>query len=155
MVYLFFLGLLATLIFALIEWIVKDRRKKVACRNIIHYFNVPLFALLFLIVVGNNINIHLNSARYDSYLKCNYMKSYEIEDAYSYLKVVSNSGNENTDLTKDEMYNAILTTSVEADDTYITYKIQKIRSWEAKSKEFEAGFYNYSLISKLIWGVIN
>lgn len=152
MVYLFFFGLFVTLVFLLLECIVKDKRKKVACRNIISYLKVPVFVVLFLIVVGNNINIHLNSAEYDSYLKCKYMKSYEVEDAYSYLKVVSNSSTDNTELTQDEMYNAILTTSVGADDTYITYKIQKIQSWEAQSDEFEPGYYNYSLLNKLIWG---
>ena len=111
MVYLFLLGLLVTLIFSVLEYVFRDNKRKKACIVIVRYFKIPLLLLLLIIAVGNNVNIKLNSAGYDSYNKCTYMKSYEIEDAYSYLKLLSTNNEDKADITQEDMYNAVLTST--------------------------------------------
>lgn len=155
MVYLFLFGLLVTLIFSMLEYVFSDNRRKKACIAIVRYLKIPLFLLLLIIAVGNNVNIKLNSAGYDNYNKCTYMKSYEIEDAYSYLKLLSNNNEDTADITPEEMYNAVLTSPSSSEDNYIIYKISKIQSWESQIKEVEPRYYNYKLINTIIWGVSN
>lgn len=155
MVYLFLLGILVTLIFSVLEYAFNDNKRKKACIAIVRYFKIPLFLLLLIIAVGNNVNIKLNRAGYDSYNKCTYMRSYEIEDAYSYLKLVSNNNEDTSDITQEDMYNAILTSPSSSQDNYIIYKISKIQAWESQIKEVEPRYYNYKLINTIIWGVSN
>lgn len=155
MVYLFLLGILVTLIFSVLEYAFNDNKRKKACIAIVRYFKIPLFLLLLIIAVGNNVNIKLNRAGYDSYNKCTYMKSYEIEDAYSYLKLLSNNNEDTADITQEEMYNAVLTSPSSSEDNYIIYKISKIQAWESQIKEVEPRYYNYKLINTIIWGVSN
>lgn len=154
MVYLFLLGILVTLILSGLEYVFKDNRKKKICMNVVRHFKLPLFLLLLIIAVGNSVNIKVNSAGYNSYIKCEYMKCYEIEDTYSYLKLLSNNNEDTTSITKDEMYNSVLTSPLSSQDKYITYKISKVQAWEAQLKEFEPSYYNYKLIDTLIWGVV-
>ena len=155
MVYLFLLGILVTLIFSVLEYAFNDNKRKKACIAIVRYFKIPLFLLLLIIAVGNNVNIKLNRAGYDSYNKCTYMRSYEIEDAYSYLKLVSNNNEDTSDITQEDMYNAILTSPSSSQDNYIIYKISKIQAWESQLKEVEPRYYNYKIINTIIWGVSN
>ena len=155
MVYLFLLGILVTLIFSVLEYAFNDNKRKKACIAIVRYFKIPLFLLLLIIAVVNNVNIKLNRAGYDSYNKCTYMRSYEIEDAYSYLKLVSNNNEDTADITQEDMYNAILTSPSSSQDNYIIYKISKIQAWESQLKEVEPRYYNYKLINTIIWGVSN
>lgn len=155
MVYLFLLGILVTLIFSVLEYAFNDNKRKKACIAIVRYFKIPLFLLLLIIAVGNNVNIKLNRAGYDSYNKCTYMRSYEIEDAYSYLKLVSNNNEDTADITQEDMYNAILTSPSSSQDNYIIYKISKIQAWESQLKEVEPRYYNYKIINTIIWGVSN
>ena len=155
MVYLFLLGILVTLIFSVLEYAFNDNKRKKACIAIVRYFKIPLFLLLLIIAVGNNVNIKLNRAGYDSYNKCTYMRSYEIEDAYSYLKLVSNNNEDTSDITQEDMYNAILTSPSSSQDNYIIYKISKIQAWESQLKEVEPIYYNYKIINTIIWGVSN
>lgn len=155
MVYLFLLGILVTLIFSVLEYAFNDNKRKKACIAIVRYFKIPLFLLLLIIAVGNNVNIKLNRAGYDSYNKCTYMRSYEIEDAYSYLKLLSNNNEDISDITQEEMYNAVLTSPSSSEDNYIIYKISKIQAWESQLKEVEPRYYNYKLINTIIWGVSN
>ena len=155
MVYLFLFGLLVTLIFSVLEYVFSDNRRKKACIAIVRYLKIPLFLLLLIIAIGNNVNIKLNSAGYDNYNKCTYMQSYEIEDAYSYLKLVSNNNEDTSDITQEDMYNAILTSPSSSQDNYIIYKISKIQAWESQIKEVEQRYYNYKLINTIIWGVSN
>ena len=155
MVYLFLFGLLVTLIFSVLEYVFSDNKRKKACIAIVRYFKIPLFLLLLIIAVGNNVNIKLNSAGYDSYNKCTYMRSYEIEDAYSYLKLLSNNNEDKADITQEDMYKAILTSPSSYQDNYIIYKISKIQAWESQLKEVEPRYYNYKIINTIIWGVSN
>ena len=155
MVYLFLLGLLVTLIFSILEYVFRDNKRKKACIAIVRYLKIPLFLLLLIIAIGNNVNIKLNSSGYDSYNKCTYMKSYEIEDAYSYLKLLSNNNEDTADITQEEMYNAVLTSPSSSQDNYIIYKISKIQAWESQLKEVEPRYYNYKIINTIIWGVSN
>ena len=155
MVYLFLLGLLVTLIFSVLEYVFSDNKRKKACIAIVRYFKIPLFLLLLIIAIGNNVNIKLNRAGYDSYNKCTYMKSYEIEDAYSYLKLLSNNKEDKADITQEDMYNAVLTSPYSSQDNYIIYKISKIQAWESQIKEVEPRYYNYKIINTIIWGVSN
>ena len=155
MVYLFLLGLLVTLIFSVLEYVFRDNRRKKACIAIVRYLKIPLFLLLLIIAIGNNVNIKLNRAGYDSYNKCTYMRSYEIEDAYSYLKLLSNNNEDKADITQEDMYKAILTSPSSSQDNYIIYKISKIQAWESQLKEVEPRYYNYKLINTIIWGVSN
>ena len=155
MVYLFLLGLLVTLIFSVLEYVFSDNRKKKACIAIVRYLKIPLFLLLLIIAIGNNVNIKLNRAGYDSYNKCTYMKSYEIEDAYSYLKLLSNNNEDKADITQEDMYSTVLTSPYSSQDNYIIYKISKIQAWESQIKEVEPRYYNYKLINTIIWGVSN
>ncbi len=155
MVYLFLLGILVTLIFSVLEYAFNDNKRKKACIAIVRYFKIPLFLLLLIIAVGNNVNIKLNRAGYDSYNKCTYMRSYEIEDAYSYLKLVSNNNEDTSDITQEDMYNTILTSPSSSQDNYIIYKISKIQAWESQLKEVEPRYYNYKIINTIIWGVSN
>ena len=83
------------------------------------------------------------------------MKSYEIEDAYSYLKLLQNNNDDTADITQEEMYNAVLTSPSSSQDNYIIYKISKIQTWESQLKEVEPRYYNYKLINTIIWGVSN
>lgn len=155
MVYLFLFGLLVTLIFSVLEYVFSDNRRKKACIAIVRYLKIPLFLLLLIIAIGNNVNIKLNSAGYDSYNKCTYMKRYEIEDAYSYLKLLSNNNEDTADITPEEMYNVVLTSPSSSQDNYIIYKISKIQAWESQLKEVEQRYYNYKIINTIIWGVSN
>lgn len=154
MVYVFLLGILVTLILSGLEYVFKDSRKKKICMDIVSHFKIPLFVLLLVIAVGNSVNIKINSAGYNSYIKCEYMKCYEVEDAYSYLKLLSNNNEDRVDIAQDEMYNAVLTSPFSSQDSYIIYKIGKVQAWEAQLKEFEPSYYNYKLIDTLIWGVV-
>lgn len=154
MVYVFLLGILVTLIISGLEYVFKDNRKKKICIDIVRHFKIPLFLLLLVIALGNSVNIKVNSAGYNSYIKCEYMKCYEIEDAYSYLKLLSNNNEDSVDIAQDEMYNAVLTSPFSSQDAYIIYKIGKVQAWEAQLKEFELSYYNYKLIDTLIWGVV-
>ena len=155
MVYLFLLGLLVTLIFSVLEYVFSDNRRKKACIAIVRYLKIPLFLLLLIIAIGNNVNIKLNRAGYDSYNKCTYMKRYEIEDAYSYLKLLSNNNEDISDITQEDMYSTVLTSPYSSQDNYIIYKISKIQAWESQLKEVEPRYYNYKLINTIIWGVSN
>ena len=155
MIYLFLFGLLVTLIFSVLEYVFSDNKRKKACIAIVRYLKIPLFLLLLIIAIGNNVNIKLNSAGYDNYNKCTYMRSYEIEDAYSYLKLVSNNNEDTADITQEDMYKAILTSLSSSQDNYIIYKISKIQAWESQIKEVEPRYYNYKLINTIIWGVSN
>lgn len=83
------------------------------------------------------------------------MKSYEIEDVYSYLKLVSNNNEDTSDITQEDMYNAVLTSPYSSQDNYIIYKISKIQAWESQLKEVEQRYYNYKIINTIIWGVSN
>ena len=155
MVYLFLLGLLVTLIFSVLEYVFRDNKRKKACIAIVRYLKIPLFLLLLIIAIGNNVNIKLNRAGYDSYNKCTYMKSYEIEDAYSYLKLLSNNNEDKADITQEDMYSTVLTSPYSSQDNYIIYKISKIQAWESQIKEVEPRYYNYKIINTIIWGVSN
>ena len=155
MVYLFLLGLLVTLIFSVLEYVFSDNKRKKACIAIVRYLKIPLFLLLLIIAIGNNVNIKINRAGYDSYNKCTYMKSYEIEDAYSYLKLLSNNNEDKADITQEDMYSTVLTSPYSSQDNYIIYKISKIQAWESQLKEVEPRYYNYKLINTIIWGVSN
>ena len=155
MVYLFLLGLLVTLIFSVLEYVFRDNKRKKACIAIVRYLKIPLFLLLLIIAIGNNVNIKLNRAGYDSYNKCTYMKSYEIEDAYSYLKLLSNNNEDKADITQEDMYSTVLTSPYSSQDNYIIYKISKIQAWESQIKEVEQRYYNYKIINTIIWGVSN
>lgn len=154
MVYVFLLGILVTLIFSCLEYVFTDNRKKKICMDIVRQFKIPLFLLMLVVAIGNSVNIKMNSAGYNSYIKCEYMKCYEIEDAYSYLKLLSNNNEDRVDIAQDEMYNAVLTSPLSSQDKYIIYKIGKVQAWEAQLKEFEPSYYNYKLIDTLIWGVV-
>ena len=83
------------------------------------------------------------------------MKSYEIEDAYSYLKLLSNNNEDTAYITPEEMYNVVLTSPSSSEDNYIIYKISKIQAWESQLKEVEPRYYNYKIINTIIWGVSN
>lgn len=155
MIYLFLLGLLVTLIFSVLEYVFSDNRRKKACIAIVRYLKIPLFLLLLIIAIGNNVNIKLNRAGYDNYNKCTYMKSYEIEDAYSYLKLLSNNNEDKADITQEDMYSTVLTSPYSSQDNYIIYKISKIQAWESQIKEVEPRYYNYKIINTIIWGVSN
>lgn len=154
MVYVFLLGILVTIILSGLEYVFTDNRKKKICMDIVRQFKIPLFLLMLVVAIGNSVNIKMNSAGYNSYIKCEYMKCYEIEDAYSYLKLLSNNNEDRIDIAQDEMYNAVLTSPLSSQDAYIIYKIGKVQAWEAQLKEFEPSYYNYKLIDTLIWGVV-
>ena len=155
MIYLFLFGLLVTLIFSVLEYAFNDNKRKKACIAIVRYFKIPLFLLLLIIAIGNNVNIKLNRAGYDSYNKCTYMKSYEIEDAYSYLKLLSNNNEDKADITQEDMYSTVLTSPSSSQDNYIIYKISKIQAWDSQLKEVEPRYYSYKIINTIIWGVSN
>lgn len=153
MVYLFFLGVVVTLIITVLEHFAKSSKMKHQCVRLLQYIKLPMLIILFVIVVGNSVNVNRNSTGYNKYKTSNDMRDYEIEDAYSYLRITASEVEQYAeDISTQDMYKVILTARDTPSDNYLSYKIEKVQTLEGIMKDSESSYYNYILVNKLIWG---
>ena len=112
-----------------------------------------MLIILFVIVLGNSVNVNRNSTGYNKYKTSNDMRDYEIEDAYSYLRITASEVEQYAeDISTQDMYKVILTARDTPSDKYLSYKIEKVQTLEGIMKDSESSYYNYILVNKLIWG---
>ena len=112
-----------------------------------------MLIILFLIVIGNSVNVHRNSSGYSRYKTSNAMREYEIEDAYSYIRITNPEFDKDAeDISTQDMYRIILNARAAPSDNYLSYKIEKVQTLESIMKDSESFYYNYIFNNKLIWG---